>query len=148
MQHCMMAGETCAIYKKKVLIHMYKIKCDICSSPVHKNCTLLTKNEYHDFIISGSPDWTCQNCVESIFPFNHIIDDNVFLGCLLELPYDYCLFYPDYVQPKIFYPFDLNDEKDHIPCSDIDPDSCYYNALSYTIQMNSNYYHEDSFNHF
>ena len=57
-------------------------------------------------------------------------------------------FYPDHVQPKIFYPFDLNDEKDYIPCSDIDPDSCYYNDLSYTIQMNSNYYHEDSFNHF
>ena len=127
---------------------MYKIKCDLCSSPVHKNCTLFTKNEYHDFIISGSPDWTCQNCVESIFPFNHIIDDNVFFGCLLELCYDCSLFYPDYVQPKIFYPFDLNDEKDYIPCSDIDPDSCYCNDLSYTIQMNSNYYHEDSFNHF
>ena len=106
------------------------------------------KNEYHDFIKSGSPERTCQNCVESIFPFNHIIDDNVFLGCLLELSYDCCLFDPEYVQPKIFHPFDLNDEKDYIPCSDIDPDSCYYNDLSYTIQMNSNYYHEDSTNHF
>ena len=47
----------------------------------------------------------------------------------------------------MFDPFNLNDEKDYIPCTDIDPDSCYYNDLSFSIQKNSNYYHEDSFNH-
>ena len=37
-------------------------------------------------------------------------------------------------------------EKEYLPCTDIDPDSCYYNELSFSIQMNSNYYHENSFN--
>ena len=36
-------------------------------------------------------------------------------------------------------PFDLNDEKDYIPCTDIDPDNCYYNVLRFSIQTNSNY---------
>ena len=40
----------------------------------------------------------------------------------------------------------MNDEKEYIPYTDIDPDSCYYNELSFSIQMKSNHYHENSFN--
>ena len=80
------------------------------------------------------------------FPFNHIVDNDVYYSSLLELTSDCRLFGPDYAQTKIFDPFDLNDEKDYIPCTDINPDSYYYNDLSFSIQQNSNYYHEDSFN--
>ena len=75
-----------------------------------------------------------------------MVDDAVFHSVLVELSNDCCLFDHDYNQPKIFDPFNLNDEKEYIPCTDIDPDSCYYNELSFSIQMNSNYYHENSFN--
>ena len=145
--HYMMAGEICSVCRQKVLNHMYCMICDICRFPVHRNCTLFIRTEYNDHMNAGTPDWTCQKCVESAFPFNHIIDDDVFHGCLHEFSCDHTLSASEYVQTKIFNPFNLNDDKDYIPCSDIDPDSCYYNHLSFSIQMNSNYYHEDSFNH-
>ena len=56
---------------------------------------------------------------------------NVKCSSLLELTSDCRLFGPDYAQTKIFDPFDLNDEKDYIPCADINPDSYYYNDLSF-----------------
>ena len=115
--------------------------CDICRFHVHRNCTLFTRTEYNDHMNAGTSDWTCQKCVESAFPFNHIIDDDVFHGCLHEFSCDHTLSASEYVQTKIFNPFNLNDDKDYIPCSDIDLDSCYYNRLSFSIQMNSNYYH-------
>ena len=34
----------------------------------------------------------------------------------------------------MFDPFKMNDEKDYLPCTDIDPDSCYYDELSFFIQ--------------
>ena len=125
---------------------MHALKCDLCCKLTHKNCTLFTIKEYNDFIKTGNPVWTCRICAESVFPFNHIVDNDVYYSSLLELTSDCRLFGPDYAQTKIFDPFDLNDEKDYIPCADINPDSYYYNDLSFSIQQNSNYYHEDSFN--
>ena len=126
---------------------MYALTCNLCSYPIHRNCTLFTNDVYNDCVKTGSQDWTCRICAEPIFPFNHIVVDDVFQSALLELFSDCCLLDPDYLQPKMFDLFNLNDEKDYIPCTDIDPDSCYYNELSFSIQKNSNYHHEDSFNH-
>ena len=126
---------------------MYSLKCDACHNLVHRNCTLFTINEYDDFIKTGNLDWTCRICIETIFPFNRITDNHVFENSLVEFFSDCRPFNIDSTQHKIFNPFNLNDEKDYIPCTDIDPDSCYYNDLSFSIQKNSNYYHEESFNH-
>ena len=133
--------ETCSVCRQKVLNHMYFMICDICCFPVHRNCTLFTRTEYNDHMNAGKPDWTCQKCVESVFPLNHITDDDVFHGCLHEFSCDITLSASEYVQTKIFNPFNLNDDKEYIPCSDIDPDSCCYKHLSLSIQMNSSYYH-------
>ena len=134
--------------KRKVLIHMYKMKCDPCGYPVCKNCTLFTKLGNHKFVKSGSQDWTCYNCVQVIFPFNHFTNDDVFDGCSIELYYDCDLLDLQYLQSEIVDPFNFDDKKGYIPHSDINPNSCYYNEHSYTRQMNSNCYHEDFFNHF
>ena len=72
---------------------------------MHRNCTLFTNNEYNDFVKTGSQDWTCRICAESIFPFNHIVVDDVFQIALFELSSDCCLLDPDYVQPKMFDPY-------------------------------------------
>ena len=58
-----------------------------------------------------------------------MVDNVVFHSVLVERSNDCCLFYHD---------FNLNDEKEYIPCTDIDPDSCYYNEPGVSIQMNSN----------
>ena len=141
-----MEGEVCPICFKKDIINLHAFKCDLCCKLTHRNCTLFTIKEYNDFIKTGNPVWTCRICAESIFPFNHIVDNDVYYSSLLELTSDCRLFYPYYAQSNMFDPFDLNDEKDYIPCTDINPDSYYYNDLSFSIQQNSNYYYEDSFN--
>ena len=80
---------------------------------------------------------TTWNKAYSILLYSILVDDTVFHNVLVAN--DCCLLDPCFIQPKIFDPFNLNDEKDYIPCTDIDPDSCYYNELSFSIQMNSNY---------
>ena len=80
----MMEGENCPIWMKKVLIHMYALKCDACHNLVNRNCTLFTINEYDDLIKIGNLDWTFRICIESIFPFNHITDNHVFQNSLVE----------------------------------------------------------------
>ena len=76
-----------------------------------------------------------------------MVDDTVFHNVLIEFANDGRLLDPCFIQPQIFDPFNLNDENNYIPCTDIDPDSCYYNELSFSIHMNINYYDEASFNH-
>ena len=73
-----------------------------------------------------------------------MVYDAVFHSSLVELSNDSSSFDPGFIQSKMFDLFNLNDEKDHIPCTDIGPDSCYHTELSFYIQMNSNYYREDS----
>ena len=141
-----MERDICPICNRKVLIHMYALTCDLCYHPVHRNCSLFSCNEYNEFIKNGRRDWTCRICLESVFPFNHMVNDTVFHNVLVEFANDYCLLDPWFIQAKIFDPFSLNDEKEYLPCTDIDPDSCYYNELSFCIQMNGNYYDEASFN--
>ena len=131
----MMEGENCPICMKKVYFRMYALKCGASHNLVHRNCTLFTINEYDDFIKSGNLDWTCRICIESIFPFNRITDDDVFQNSLVEYFSDCHPFNIDSTQHKIFNPFNLNDEKDYLPCTDIDPDSCYYNDLSVLFKI-------------
>ena len=47
----------------------------------------------------------------------------------------------------MFEPFILNEVKYYLPCTDIDPDCCYYDDLSYSIQDSSIHFSEDSFNY-
>ena len=106
-----MEGDTCPICNKKVSTHMYALTCHLCCHPVHRNCTLFTSIEYDEFIKNGSPDLTCRICLESIFPFNYMVDDAAFHSVLVELSNDCCLSDHDYIQPKIFDPSNLNDGK-------------------------------------
>ena len=73
-----------------------------------------------------------------------MVYDAVFHSGLVELSNDSSSFDPGFKQSKMFHLFNLNDEKEHIPCTDIGPDSCYHTELSFHIQMNSNHPREDS----
>ena len=57
----------CPIWNKKSNKCTYTLKCDMCQYTFHKNCTLLTKNEFDDFMQSGSQDWTCRICAENLY---------------------------------------------------------------------------------
>ena len=111
-----------------------------------QNCTLLTKTEFDDFMQSGSQDWTCRICAESLFPFNHAVENEDFWIILDEFYNVSVLNNPAAMHKKIFNPFELNEDNEYIPGVDIDPDNLYYNDISYSMQSTYNYCSEDSFN--
>ena len=46
----------------------------------------------------------------------------------------------------VFVPFEFNDEPMYMPGNESDPDVNFFNQLSYSCSVNSNYYLEDGFN--
>ena len=77
------------------------IVCAICKNSVHLKCANLSHNA------QPVTDWYCKNCLGSILPFNHIVDNNEFIqelnNCYLNEPIDY----NKLLSLKI-NPFDLN----------------------------------------
>ena len=65
---------------KKSNKYIYTLNCDMCQYTFHTTCTLLTKTESDDFMQSGSQDLTCRICAESLFPFNHAVENEDFLN--------------------------------------------------------------------
>ena len=74
----------CPILNKKSYKYTHTLKCDMCQYTFHKNCRLLTKTELGDFMQSGSQDWTCGICAESLFLFNHAVENGDFLNILMN----------------------------------------------------------------
>lgn len=110
---------------------------------IHKNCTLLTDREFRTLIGSNVTHWSCRICNESLFAFNHIEDDHF---CLLDLNLDNTSLSIVQGSNLILNPFDLNDDKDDIPLSDLDPDIAYYNNAHHLIYEHSDYFDKDAFN--
>ena len=118
----------------------------MCQYTFHKNCTLLTKTEFDDFMQSGSEDWTCRICAESLFPLDHAVENEDFFN-ILDAFYNVSVFNnPEAMHKKIFNTFELNEDNECIPCGDIDPDKFYHNDISYAMQSTCNYCSEYSFN--
>ena len=72
--------------------------------------------------------WFCTECSQSMFPFNHFMDDKDFLIALEEnlctepsIPFEFLS-----NNDKIFTPFDFNDESSS-PLTEVDPDIQFYN---------------------
>ena len=122
--------------------HSYTIYCVCCQREVHRNCTVLSPDEFT--LTRNNSHWYCRVCNEDIFPFNHIENDLEFRQALHDSNTSQCLD-PD---SEIFDPFEINDDSDHIVeyQGELDPDKNYFNQFSYHLSQSSNYYCEDSFN--
>ena len=126
---------------------MCKIKCCLCSGTVHKKCTMLNETEFNELTQDQIRFWSCRICNESLFVFNHIDDDNSFQKCLFDLNLDIGNLLMVNHRNLILDPFDLNEDNDHIPLVDIDPDFQFYNDINHAIyNTNNDYFDEISFN--
>ena len=142
-----MANDTvCPICTKKVSSYMFKVKCCLCSNMYHKNCTLLNENMFRELSQSQRENWSCRICNESLFPFNNIDDDDIFQRCLLELNLDNTNMAIFQHRNLVLEPFELNEDIDDIPLSDLDPDIHFYNEVHHNYCKNSDYFDECSFN--
>ena len=136
----------CGICDKRLLSHNLKLACSICCTQFHISCISISKPEYSKLTKIFKECWFCINCVQSSFPFMHIIPEEEFKLSLSRFFYDFDV--PDLclLDDKILNPFELNDADKLPPVFDIDPDLNYFNELNYSLVANSNYYFEDSFN--
>ena len=106
----------CPVCKKKILRHAYQIKCSHCNELFHLKCITLSQSEMHT-IMQNQSSWLCMICMEHIFPFNHVQDDDLFIETLAD-------FLPSnknslcFLSDKIFQPFDFEEYLN--PMDDID----------------------------
>ena len=104
-------------------------------------------HKYDDFYtnIENVDDWICLQCNESIFPYNHIEDDEDFVLCLSDHWRVTVGSDIKELKEKIFNPFEVNSGKSILPMFDCDPDFHYYNLMCSSLSS-CDYYLEDSFN--
>ena len=142
-----MAGkDLCNICNKKVSNYMQKVLCVCCLKFIHKNCTLLTDTEFKTMMQSNYIHWSCRICNDTLFAFNHIEDEQLFQRCLFDLNLDFMNSNRFPNSDLIIDPFELNDDNDNIPLSDVDPDMAYYNETHHMIYACSDYFDEFTFN--
>lgn len=141
-----MAG--CNVCNRKIQSHSRIMTCSYCLNHVHLNCLpQVTKNDSL-YIDRNKNSWFCTVCTSSIFPFNHLSDDDEesFLLSISESWSSETISYDELKQQdKLFTPFDLN-EHENMPLYDIDPDIQYYSHLLNGTLHNCDYYLEDGFN--
>ena len=127
----------------KILSHSLSLQCCICDAVVHRECIPLTRDEYRS--MSQVDSWICIDCTKSLFPFNHIDDDDIYNTEISEFYCDMPHFATVLNQNKVFSPFDLNDNE-NLPLFACDPDANYYNDIAINSFKDSNFYSADSFN--
>ena len=141
-----MAGQNdciCTVCHKRVLANAKHLKCDCCSSMIHKICTTLFKTEFEE-IITKKRSWSCSYCNENIFPFNSIEDENIFLNAI-DMQENNKHYLTSISRDRLFEPFEINDNDYIHQDIDSDPDWNFYNELQSVAQLNSKYYIEKKF---
>ena len=133
---------TCKLCCKKVLSHAKTVACAVCHWKYHLNCISINENELTT-ILSAPNHWYCMFCMSSSLPFIHIEDELEYEETLSERnKFDLTC---ESFQEKLFNPFSPKDKELDLPLDDLDPDSNFYNGITYHSSTFCNYYMEDSF---
>ena len=140
------SNNSCYICKKRVLSHAYNLCCSNCKNTAHLNCLPNVSRNDSIYINRNDDDWYCINCVQIIFPFNHIEEDSTFLEVLSESWSAYSI--PLNItnnKHKLFSPFEFN-KSDSLPMHDVDPDVNFYQSVCNNPLNSCDYYFEKTFN--
>ena len=128
----------CPICNRRTLQHSRKNLCRCCKKFIHQNCSGLLKDDFEMAVSEYT--WLCRLCVEQLFPFNHLDDDNDFTKCIIEMSH-----YSDFPtrlhdRNVIFNPFEINDDNNYIIeyQGDLDPNKYYFNEYSEKLIRNCN----------
>ena len=124
---------SCPICKRKTMRQSYTIYSVCCRRKVHRNCTVLSPDEFA--LARNNSHWYHRLCNENIPAFNHIENDSEFQQALHEF------------DTSLTLDLKINDDNNHIVEyeGELDPDKNYFNQFSYHLSQRSNYYSEDSF---
>ena len=124
-----------ALHLEQIMYHVFGLNARTHVYFCHKLC-IPGIHRYDEFYkrVAVSNDWICPQCNGSIFPFNHIDDDDDFLICLSE-------------QWHVSYSTNIKKLRDKVfnPLFNYDPDFHYYNLVCNSLSA-CDYYLEDAFN--
>ena len=133
---------TCKLCCKRVLSHAKTAVCAVCHWKYHMNCISINENELTT-ILSAPNHWYCMFCMSSSLPFIHIKDEFEYEETLsARNKFDLTC---ESFQEKLFNPFSPKDKELDLPLDDLDPDSNFYNDITYHSSTLCNYYMEDTF---
>ena len=137
----------CSGCKKKCLRHSRYLTCFICDRAYYIRCLANVTQDDKIYIDRLNRTWICLNCSHSLFPFNHIQDDNEFNKTISESwlkPIDIRL---DDLEKLVFNPFSISGCDVNFPLCHSDPDMQFYNnSETNNILKSCSYLVEDSFN--
>ena len=128
---------TCQVCLKRVQSFSYSIDCKKCFVKYHIKCVNINRDDVVDSL------WYCTLCVQEIFPFNHLDNDDDFYATVMEGVVE-CPYRLHEIGNKVFLPFEINDSFD-TQFSEIDPDYHFYTNVHFTVNMKCDYYFEDHF---
>ena len=133
--------DNCPLCSKKISNHAIKISCTICQTAHHMKCISIDPNIISK--LKNDDNWYCFNCLTSIFPYNHIDNDEEFLSATKNSLTDASL---SYLSDLLFMPFELNDDEQlaNMYNEDINPDLHFFNNCNQQVTSCS-YLTETSF---
>ena len=115
---------TCNMCFKPVKSNMREIYCNICHCWIQGKCVKLSDVEFNKLGKSDEP-WFCHHCIQSIFPFNSIVNDVEFV-----LSTTNSIITITNTDTNSFNPFCVDDSKFLVNDMDLDSDCNYCNDLS------------------
>ena len=131
----------CPVCERNIQSHAHKIQCSLCKSHYHLNCITLARDEQL-YVQNNSNIWYCSTCIESIFPFNTIENDQEFIVTASLNDISGILYNND----LLFNPFETYNDHHNHPLDDVDPDINMYNEMNLHIGHRCMYFLENSFN--
>ena len=131
----------CGACSRRILAHAYRLCCTACQQVYHLKCISFLSKHDSVYVNRDTVPWICVNCTSSIFPFNHMYDDDEFYQSLKDE------FESDDLNDcnKWFNMFDLS-ENTVSPLYDLDPDINYYQSVSALMGSDCKYFLENDFN--
>ena len=96
----------CTMCRKKVQSFSITICCTNCHVVYHIKCVNLERDE-----AATIQFWYCSFCLEDVFAFNHLIDDDEYHSALKENIVDHSYQFLE-IDKKIFNPFEMNNRID------------------------------------
>ena len=128
----------CTMCRKKVQSFSITICCTNCHVVYHIKCVNLERDD-----AATIQFWYCSFCLEDVFAFNHLIDDDEYHSALKENIVDHSYQFLE-IEKKIFNPFEMNNRID-TPLTEIDPDLQFYTESHYICSTKCEYYLEEQF---
>ena len=89
--------------------------------------------------------WICTKCIEGALPFVHLVDEDEYMKCVGQdtLP-GMSISLKDLKSHSIFQPFELDENYERDPLSEIDPDSHFFRSIP-NFFSDSDYHDDKSF---